>query len=161
MSARLYDILRDAMTMSTSAWRLALGQTVMINSTDPSPPLSPSPSIIGDGADEPAIDLTQLSRMTLGDRKLEREVLTLFDRQADLLLARMREVAPAGVATLAHTLKGSALGVGATRVAAAAEALERAVAETTNLVPALSAVAAAVAEARASIDAMLKVSLFV
>jgi HPt (histidine-containing phosphotransfer) domain-containing protein len=133
--------------------------TAMTDSAYRPPPLTASPSIAGDPAEEPVIDVAHLSRMTLGDRKLEREVLALFDRQADLLLTRMREVAPAGVATLAHTLKGSARGVGATRVAAAAEALERAVGETTNLVPALNALAAAVAEARAAIDGMMKVSL--
>ena len=37
-----------------------------------------------------AIDRGQLARMTFGDRSLEREVLQLFDRQAELLLARMR-----------------------------------------------------------------------
>ena len=44
-----------------------------------------------------AIDRGQLSRMTFGDRSLEREVLQLFDRQADLLLARMRGAEPAAV----------------------------------------------------------------
>ena len=35
---------------------------------------------------EPPIDFGHLSRMTLGERRLEREVLALFDRQADLLI---------------------------------------------------------------------------
>ena len=38
-----------------------------------------------------AIDRGHLARMTFGDRSLEREVLQLFDRQAGLLLARMRD----------------------------------------------------------------------
>ena len=59
--------------------------------------------------------------MTLGDRKLEKEVLELFDRQAEQLLARMHAAEPAGLARLAHTLVGSARGIGAWRVAAAAE----------------------------------------
>ena len=54
--------------------------------------------------------------MTFGDRSLEREVLQLFDRQAGLLLARMHSGEPAAVATLAHTLKGSAASIGATDV---------------------------------------------
>lgn len=103
-----------------------------------------------------AIDTAHLSRMTLGDHALEIQVLELFDRQADLLTARMREVAPAGVATLAHTLTGSARGIGAWQVAAAAEALERAVGETTNLVPALTHLAAAVEDARLAIGGLLK-----
>ena len=39
-------------------------------------------------ADTP-IDRNHLTRMTLGDASLEREVLALFDRQAAMLLARM------------------------------------------------------------------------
>ena len=70
------------------------------------------------------IDRAHLSRMTLGEKELEREVLALFDRQADLLLARMRKAEPAVVAAAAHTLKGSARGIGAWRVANTAEALE-------------------------------------
>ena len=63
--------------------------------------------------------------MTLGERSLEREVLQLFDRQSTLLLARMRAADAGGVGALAHTLKGSARGIGAWRVARAAEAVER------------------------------------
>jgi HPt (histidine-containing phosphotransfer) domain-containing protein len=70
------------------------------------------------------IDTAHLSRMTLGERSLEREVLALFDRQAEILLPRIRHGAPAVVAVSAHTLKGSALGIGAFRVARAAEAVE-------------------------------------
>src|SRR3954468_22970196 len=70
------------------------------------------------------IDLVHLARTTLGDRSLEREVLQLFDRQSTILIARMRTVPPAGVVALAHTLKGSARGIGAWRVARAAELLE-------------------------------------
>jgi HPt (histidine-containing phosphotransfer) domain-containing protein len=74
--------------------------------------------------DDRPIDLVHLARATLGDRSLEREVLQLFDRQAGLLIARMRAAAPSGIAALAHTLKGSARGIGAWRVARAAEMLE-------------------------------------
>jgi HPt (histidine-containing phosphotransfer) domain-containing protein len=41
-------------------------------------------------------------------------------------LARMRDREPAAVATLAHTLKGSACSIGATGVMGAAEAVEQA-----------------------------------
>jgi HPt (histidine-containing phosphotransfer) domain-containing protein len=71
-----------------------------------------------------AIDLEHLARMTFGQRNLEAEVLTLFDLQAAVLLARMRDSAPAAVAAFAHTLKGSARGIGAWRVAEAADAVE-------------------------------------
>ena len=59
---------------------------------------------------EQAIDLQHLSRMTLGERGLEREVLELFHQQATMLTGRMREAAPAVIAASAHTLKGSARG---------------------------------------------------
>jgi HPt (histidine-containing phosphotransfer) domain-containing protein len=72
------------------------------------------------------IDHEHLARMTFGDRELARELLDLFDRQAALLIDRMAGSDPAAVAALAHTLKGSALGIGAGGVARAAEALERA-----------------------------------
>jgi HPt (histidine-containing phosphotransfer) domain-containing protein len=74
-------------------------------------------------AAEPAIDIEHLSRMTLGDRRLEREVLQLFDRQSAMLVERMRS-APGGAVSCAHTLKGSARNLGAWRVAGAAERLE-------------------------------------
>ena len=74
----------------------------------------------------PAIDRGHLARMTFGDRSLEREVLQLFDRQADLLLARMRDRESSAVATLAHTLKGSAASIGASAVVQAAAAVEQA-----------------------------------
>ncbi len=79
------------------------------------PPLAPL---------ERPIDLEHLTRMTLGDRSLEREVLGLFDRQADMLCTRMGGAEPAVIAACAHTLKGSARGIGAWRVARAAEMVE-------------------------------------
>jgi HPt (histidine-containing phosphotransfer) domain-containing protein len=104
--------------------------------------------------DDRPIDLVHLARTTLGDRSLEREVLQLFDRQSTLLLARMRAAAPGGLVTLAHTLKGSALGIGAWRVARAAEALE--LAEGSQAAGALDALSAATDEARAVIADLLK-----
>lgn len=75
-------------------------------------------------AHDAPIDLVHLARMTLGERSLEREVLQLFRRQASMLIARMRGVEPAGAGGLAHTLNGSARGIGAWRAARAAEAVE-------------------------------------
>jgi HPt (histidine-containing phosphotransfer) domain-containing protein len=71
-----------------------------------------------------AIDRDHLTRMTFGDLSLERELLELFDRQAATLIVRIRAGGAAAIAPLAHTLKGSASGVGAGRVARAAEAAE-------------------------------------
>jgi hypothetical protein len=62
--------------------------------------------------------------MTFGEKRLECEVLALFDQQADMLLARMQRASAKAAADLAHTLVGSARGVGAWKVAAAAQGLE-------------------------------------
>jgi hypothetical protein len=75
---------------------------------------------------EPVIDFKHLSLMTLDDRELENEVLELFDRQAGMLLARMAGATPAVIAAQAHTLKGSANGIGAWDVANAAADVEQA-----------------------------------
>jgi len=104
--------------------------------------------------DDRPIDLVHLARTTLGDRSLEREVLQLFDRQSILLLGRMRAAAPGGVGALAHTMKGSARGIGAWRVARAAEAVE--LAEIAQAASAIETLAAATDEARALIADLLK-----
>jgi HPt (histidine-containing phosphotransfer) domain-containing protein len=102
------------------------------------------------------IDRDHLKRMTLGDRSLELEVLQLFDRQAELLVGRMRQAEPAALFALAHALKGSARGIGAWGVADAAEALERtAAAPGDERAAALNGLAAAVAAARATIAELL------
>ncbi len=108
--------------------------------------------------DDAAIDRSHLSRMTFGDRSLEREVLQLFDRQAELLMERMRTSEPAAIATLAHTLKGSAVGIGAGRVARAAAATRtgREPARPANAACAIDELARSVDEARAQIAALLR-----
>jgi HPt (histidine-containing phosphotransfer) domain-containing protein len=107
----------------------------------------------GGTAGEPPIDLTHLYRMTLGDHALEREVLALFDRQIDMLIARMGEAGPSGAAVLAHTLKGSARGVGAWPMARAAEAVEAA--PPAELAQALAALATAASKTHAAIAEIL------
>jgi len=97
------------------------------------------------------IDRAHLTRMTFGEAALERELLELFDRQAELLIARIAQSDPATVAALAHTLKGSAVGVGASEVAAAAAAIEQAPTTERRTV-----LAAAVARARAEIAVILR-----
>ncbi len=74
------------------------------------------------------IDENHLRRMTLGDRSLEREVLEIFARQITLMLKRIAGSDLALAAAAAHTLKGSARGIGAWRVALAAERVEEAAA---------------------------------
>jgi HPt (histidine-containing phosphotransfer) domain-containing protein len=108
-----------------------------------------------------AIDRGHLSRMTFGDRSLEQEVLQLFDRQSALLIARMRSGQGPGndaaIGALAHTLKGSAAGIGANSVARAAEAAEQAAAHTpSDLSATIDRLAAAVDEARVLIAQLLK-----
>src|SRR6266436_5292445 len=115
--------------------------------------LKESPSIVGD---EPPIDVGHLARTSLGERRLELQVLELFDRQAEMLLGCMHVVDPVGVASAAHTLAGSAREIGARRVAEAAEALERAVVENRELASALRTLDCAVVEARLAICAMLR-----
>ena len=73
-----------------------------------------------------ALDEHHLREMTLGDQNLEREVLQVFARQISLMLNRIARAEPAHAAAAAHTLKGSALGLGAWRVAQAAERVEQA-----------------------------------
>jgi len=103
------------------------------------------------------LDRAHLERMTRGDRGLEREVLQLFDRQAELLIGRMRGSAPAAVATLAHTLKGSAAGIGAERVACAAEDAElSANQDPTECSRAIDRLALAIDEVRVEIGAILR-----
>jgi hypothetical protein len=105
-----------------------------------------------------AIDHDHLGRMSFHDETLARELLELFDRQAVVLVARMRRGDGGGaMAMLAHTLKGSATGIGAWGVARAAAASERAAeGSPAERVLALDALAAAVEEARAEIAGMLQ-----
>src|SRR5690606_27572679 len=103
------------------------------------------------------IDRAHLQRMTLGDASLEREVLELFDRQAALLMERMRTADAQSFKMLAHTLKGSAGGVGAFDVAQAAAMVEQSEPGAGAAhEAALSALAAAVGAARAAIARILK-----
>jgi len=67
----------------------------------------------GDALEREVLDRVHLARMTFNDRNLEREVLQLFVRQAELLMQRIHGSEPAAIATLAHILNGSAAGIGA------------------------------------------------
>jgi HPt (histidine-containing phosphotransfer) domain-containing protein len=72
-----------------------------------------------------ALDREHLARQTFGDQALEREVLALFaDHTASALgLIKLAE-GRSGRREAAHSLVGSARGVGAFRVADAAAAIE-------------------------------------
>ncbi|HML08451.1 MAG TPA: Hpt domain-containing protein [Xanthobacteraceae bacterium] len=110
--------------------------------------------------EEPSvIDHEHLGRMTLGDRSLEREVLEIFVRQAALMLRRIAAAKPELAAAAAHTLKGSARGIGAWRVARAADRLEQAATGEGGAEAFKAAIAeleAASIEARAAIAARLQ-----
>ena len=106
---------------------------------------------------EQIIDREHLGRMTLGDRSLEGEVLRLFERQADMLIDRMANATPANIKALAHTLDGSARGVGAWRVSQTAKDVERAVAENADIGVAIAALKSAVDEALVIIADLLRV----
>ena len=112
----------------------------------PSPPLVP---------DDGPIDIAHLKRMTLGDAGLEREVLAMFSGQAVGLIDALAAL-PADAAELAHTLKGSARAIGAFQVADAAEALEAAMRDGGEPSEAMAALRQAIAQARQTIDAMLR-----
>jgi HPt (histidine-containing phosphotransfer) domain-containing protein len=76
---------------------------------------------------EPAIDLVHLARQTDADPALEEELLIMFGRQADAILAQLSATPSLSVeatADIAHKLVGSALAIGAGRVAEAARKLE-------------------------------------
>jgi HPt (histidine-containing phosphotransfer) domain-containing protein len=103
------------------------------------------------------LDRAHLARMTFNDPGLEREILQLFERQAELLLNRMGRSELPAIATLAHTLKGSAVRVGASRVARAAAATEAAARSTPReCIEAMDQLAQAVDEVRIEIAGLLR-----
>lgn len=74
-----------------------------------------------------AVDFSHLESFAAGDEALVEEVLGLFREQAALWLPLLDPAAEAGAwRDAAHSLKGSALGVGAFDVAKACEAAEAA-----------------------------------
>ena len=118
-----------------------------------STPQAAAPRPAAGVAVEPAIDLDHLGRMTLGEQSLEHEVLALFRRQADMLLPRIRSGGRVQAAASAHTLKGSASGIGAFRVARAAAAVE--VADAATIAAAIDTLAVMLDEAKAEIAQLL------
>ncbi len=77
------------------------------------------------GMDAYPVDLVHLARQTLGDRELEREVLGLFVNQSTLYLHRLEKAKSVKERkNAAHTILGSARGLGAWQVAREAEKYE-------------------------------------
>jgi HPt (histidine-containing phosphotransfer) domain-containing protein len=128
---------------------------------DPSPcnnSESPAPApAAADDPGAPAIDLAHLARQTLGDQALEIELFGLFENQSARITAQL-SAPDAGdarsQADLAHTLRGSALAIGAGQVAQAAQIYEAACAAGSPGA-ALGELVAAVARARAAIAGLL------
>lgn len=76
--------------------------------------------------DVPVLDRDHLARQTFDDADLAREVLALFLGQIDKLGPTILAPGPAVArADAAHTLKGSARGIGALRLAVLLQAIER------------------------------------
>ncbi len=105
----------------------------------------------------PALDLDHLIDQTQGDEALERQLLSLFRTQAQLNLSNLQAESDNSARRnleFAHLLKGAALVVGATHVAAIAAAYESLYSHSTPS-PALNVLAAlreAIEEAIAAID---------
>ena len=118
-----------------------------------STPTVASPSLV---PDEP-LDRAHLFRMTLGDHSLEGEVLRLFDRQCRMLIGRMAEAQPACVKALAHTIDGSARGVGAWRIAQAARDLQQVVDAAGDVSSAVGALSAAIDDTLIVVADLLRV----
>jgi HPt (histidine-containing phosphotransfer) domain-containing protein len=71
------------------------------------------------------LDLEHLRRYTLNDKTLETELLALFRVHARVQLDLLSIAAvPADFRYAVHTLKGAALGIGATAIASTARQLE-------------------------------------
>ncbi len=105
------------------------------------------------------VDLVHLSRYTLGERALEREVLQLFCTQSTVYLERLREArSDKDWKDAAHSLKGSAYAIGAWRAAEAAERAEALSGETLAQARALRLreIESSVREAETYIGALLE-----
>ena len=79
------------------------------------------------GGFDPPLDLVHLARQCQGDHELEMELLGLFRLQAPALTAQIADPSLLPLeskAQIAHKLRGSALSVGAGRVALAAWRIE-------------------------------------
>jgi HPt (histidine-containing phosphotransfer) domain-containing protein len=129
-----------------------------------SPPVAAAPALaevgrvrIYESAPEGGrIDHAHLERMTMGNRLLAREVLALFRSQTTQCLARLKANPDAADRRMvAHTILGSARGVGAWDVAARAHDLETAARLGADMDPALAALDRALADAHAAIDPLL------
>ncbi|MGV1013588.1 MAG: Hpt domain-containing protein [Methyloceanibacter sp.] len=102
------------------------------------------------------VDLVHLSRYTLGERALERDVLELFCTQSFICLEQLRAArCDKDWQEAAHSLKGSARAIGAWRVAEGAEHAEAFSGETQSRAHHINEIESAVHEARDYIESLL------
>ena len=111
------------------------------------------------GSFDPPIDLVHLARQCLGDHELEAELLGMFRLQARALTDQLSDTCLLSLeskAKVAHKLRGSALAVGAGRVADAALRIEELTSAGSDQrsaeAPAIAALRSAVTEALTEID---------
>lgn len=71
-----------------------------------------------------AINMEHLSRQTMGDKSVEREVLAIFIEQARGCIEELARVNGLACKAIAHRMLGASRGIGAFAVAEAAQALE-------------------------------------
>ncbi len=84
------------------------------------------PACVGSRRESALIDLVHLSKYTLGERSLECELLGLFRCQASVYVDRLEASSSSkDWKDAAHSLKGSARGIGAWAVADKAEVAEQ------------------------------------
>ncbi|AZO23640.1 MULTISPECIES: Hpt domain-containing protein [unclassified Mesorhizobium] len=84
----------------------------------------PGGDVSGTAGSRP-VDLAHLARQTMDDRALEQEVLALFVQQALSVRDKILDADARERVLLAHSLKGSARGIGAFAVAECAAAIEK------------------------------------
>lgn len=101
------------------------------------------------------IDLVHLSKYTLGNRTLENELLGLFRTQAGVYLARLADASDdTEWKNAAHSLKGSARGLGAWALAELAEEAEKLLAAAEARPAIMVRIADAIAAVNAFIDSV-------
>ena len=98
--------------------------------------------------EDPPLDLAHLARQCQGDEALQAEVLQLFRREAEALVAAVGAATASEAAAAAHKLRGSALAIGAGGVARSAALVE----ERASSSAAAGLIPEAVAALRAHID---------
>jgi HPt (histidine-containing phosphotransfer) domain-containing protein len=96
-----------------------------------------------------AVDFDYLEGFAAGDMQVVTEVLALFQGQAEGWIPRIKRADAADWRDLAHTIKGSARGIGASALGEAADRAER---SDPSLAPELRA---ALADALAAIEGYL------